>query len=293
MQNQPQAGNWQNPQMGYAPSGQGYTGSYQGIDTGIGYATGSYQVTQNMVQRPAQGVPSPYAGYAQPYVDPQPSGPMQPLQAPAAFGAEQMNAINAGFYAQTSPDMAPQAGMTEQSVSREEPSVPQFPPTPQMNKVFTMEKRRSSRVIVWIFLGILVLSLLAGAYFLWFRPRAYTAESVVQALYRRGLPMVSAYNYTPETDPDGLLGTTYQSKAGWVDQSLASSGRSGVDAGGVVEVFRTQDDALLRLNELMAGNRTETGRCYQSHRVVMRLSTSLSSQEAALYEETLEDIFKK
>lgn len=151
------------------------------------------------------------------------------------------------------------------------------------------------RVLIACTAVILLIAAGVVAYFMLFAGKtAYTAEDVVAALYRHGLPIDSPLVYTEATDPEGLLGTMnqYTSKVSWFDRRV-TNGTDTVGQGGIVEVFPDADMAQERLRQLNLMLPSQAGAASQVNRVVMRLSTKLSSSQIAEYQDALKKMFGK
>src|SRR5450759_3849318 len=76
---------------------------------------------------------------------------------------------------------------------------------------------------------------------------AMTAQQVLAALKAHGAPVTLTVVYTAASDPNHLLGRPgeYTSKADFADSRVAGQ-ETGVTAGGSVEVFTGQADAVRR-----------------------------------------------
>jgi hypothetical protein len=117
-----------------------------------------------------------------------------------------------------------------------------------------------------------------------------TAEQIVVAFKQAGLPIVGYTVYTADIDEAHLLGRPgqYTSKASFSDRRLVGDGgeRTGLDTGGVVEVFASAPNAVRRAARL-AGS----GPLYRHGAVLLRLDPRLSSQAAARYQAVLDRLF--
>ena len=127
-----------------------------------------------------------------------------------------------------------------------------------------------------------------------------TAEQVVSQLAQRVSTSKPGLVFTAETDPNKLLGRPngYTSKASFTDSRVNSEDvidtREGAfDPGGSVEVFANEEAAQNRLKYIQAMTArvpafTEYG--YVSGPVLMRVSKSLTPEQAAKYERALAEI---
>lgn len=127
-----------------------------------------------------------------------------------------------------------------------------------------------------------------------------TAEQVVSQLAQRVPSAKPGVVFTAETDPNKLLGRPngYTSKASFTDSRVNSEDvidtREGaVDPGGSVEVFADEQAAQNRLKYIQAMTAgvpafTEYG--YVSGPVLVRVSKSLTPDQAAEYQEALAEI---
>ncbi len=121
---------------------------------------------------------------------------------------------------------------------------------------------------------------------------------MVQQLEDSGLPVKQVETYTAGNDPNKLLGRPgqYTSKANFSDARAKSDGRKGVEPteGGSVEVFADENDAKTRfryvkkLAEKGGGFFSEYD--YLDGLIVLRVSSDLTPNEAAEYEEALGEL---
>jgi hypothetical protein len=124
---------------------------------------------------------------------------------------------------------------------------------------------------------------------------AVTAQQVVTELKAHSLPVALASVYTAATDPNHLLGRPgeYTSKADFTDTRLASSA-TGVAAGGSVEIFPEQSDAVRRAVYIesvtqaapVAGAEYD----YVAGDILLRVSGTLTPAQATAYEDALRQI---
>lgn len=120
-----------------------------------------------------------------------------------------------------------------------------------------------------------------------------TADDVLKALKRRGLPLGTTTSLIAATDPDGQLGKPgeYSARLHFADTSLGTpSGSPTVDDGGAVEVFATAKDAARAKRALTASNPPET--VYQKGNIVLLLSSRLATDQVSSYELALKQAFK-
>lgn len=127
-----------------------------------------------------------------------------------------------------------------------------------------------------------------------------TAEQVVSQLAQRVTTSKPGVVFTAETDPNNLLGRPngYTSKASFTDSRVNSEDvidtREGaVDPGGSVEVFADEQAAQNRLKfiqAMTAGVPAFTEYGYVSGSVLVRVSKSLTPEQAAEYERALADL---
>ncbi len=123
-----------------------------------------------------------------------------------------------------------------------------------------------------------------------------SAESVLLALQERGLPIGEYQVFTAEDDPNELLGRPrqYTSKVNFIDTTIGP-GSSAFDLadGGSIEVFESTDYAQSRADYILGvleANPSLVEYDFLEGTVLLRLSGSLTPDEAALYEEALEEL---
>jgi len=125
------------------------------------------------------------------------------------------------------------------------------------------------------------------------------AEAVIKALRNNGMPIARMVVFTPESDPNELMGRPggYISKGNFSDLRIAEDSYDtddlGVDVGGSVEVFETPQDAERRYQYLMTIGKmipflTEYG--YVVENVLLRLSKKLTPEQAEEYGTALAQI---
>jgi hypothetical protein len=124
---------------------------------------------------------------------------------------------------------------------------------------------------------------------------AMTAQQAVAALKAHGLPVTLTSVYTAASDPNHLLGRPgeYISKADFADNRLPAAG-AGVAAGGSVEVFAAQPDAIRRATYIqsvtqaapIAGAEYD----YVSGTILVRVSGTLTPAQATAYKDALQEI---
>ena len=289
---QPDSAAYQPVQMQY-PAGYPQ-GSYPG------YAQGSY--AQGYPQAYPQG--SPTGGYQVPQQMAQ-NQPVQPTFQGQYTGSDYtpQNGMNSGPY------RVPQvSAATGEQVVYNAPMAPSEGQdasilTPQMTRegLVVSPKRHigtginKKTVLIACASAAVLIAAAVLVYFLFFAGKtAYTAENVVAALYRRGLPIESPLIYSETTDPDGLLGTMnqYTSKVSWTDRRV-SNGSDTLSRGGIVEVFPTSELAQSRLRQLNLMLPSQSGIATQVNRAVMRLSTGFSTAQASEYQQALKNMFGK
>ena len=126
------------------------------------------------------------------------------------------------------------------------------------------------------------------------------AAEVVEELRDEGLPVSESETYTAENDPNELLGrpAQYVGKATFMDTRLPPDELVGegfdVANGGSVESFDNEDDAIARqeyLEIVTQGIPAFAEYTYREGTVVLRLSGGLTPDQAAEYEEALQDAF--
>ena len=173
-------------------------------------------------------------------------------------------------------------------------------PTPQMTReglaVQATEPFSIGKMVrrYWMFALALLIVASAVVLFVVLSPgqSRYDAKNVLEAMYLRNMPIVEAYDFTEETDPDHLLNQPgmYTSKAGWVDANL--TGRDSLlDRGGFIEVFDTMDQAQKRLEQLKQMDTRHSGFLLKANRVVMRLSADMDLSQKESYEAVLANMF--
>ncbi len=311
--NQDYAQNMMQPPYGQVPQNDPYA-AYRPMGN-----TGAYQAPQYPVypqgnaadgyQMPSQMYPNQYPQYPQ-YPDPSMQQPVQPAQ--PAFTGPYNNDYLSSYSDQgmmgSGPVKVPQvSAATGEQIVYNAPMAPAEDHTsivtPQMAREGLAEspKQHLSRgiskknilILCAAAAGLILIGVLV--YFMFFAGKsAYTAENVVTALYRRGLPIASPVSYTETTDPDGLLGTMnqYTSKVSWTDERI-SNGSDTLARGGIVEVFASADLAQERLRQLRLMLPVQSGIASQVNRVVMRLSTELSESQVQAYQQALNNMFRK
>ncbi len=151
-----------------------------------------------------------------------------------------------------------------------------------------------------IILGLAILTSCSSAPTGQITGQSLTAEQVVAQLAQRVPTATSGVVFTAETDPNKLLGRPngYTSKASFTDSRVRSEDvidtREGaVDPGGSVEVFTDEQAAQNRLKfiqTLTAGIPAFTEYGYVAGPVLVRVSKSLTPEQAAEYEKALAEI---
>ncbi len=123
-----------------------------------------------------------------------------------------------------------------------------------------------------------------------------SAESILLALQSTGLPIGDYRAYTAEDDPNELLGRPggYVSKVNFIDTTIGpGSSIFDVSEGGSIEVFETNANAQSR-NDYIASLIEElpilTEYDFLEGTVLLRVSSSLTPDEAAVYQSALEDV---
>ena len=275
------------PQESYQGYPQGYTQGYpQGYPQGYsqtyaqgypqGSPTGGYQV-QQPVQHTFQGE---YTGdYA--LQNGMNSGPYRVPQVSAATGEQIV------YNAPMAPGDGTDASILTPQMTREGLVV-----SPKRHLGAGINKKHA--IIACAAAAVLIAAAVL-VYFLFFAGKTpYTAENVVAALYRRGLPIETPMIYSEATDPDGLLGTMnqYTSKVSWTDKRV-SNGSDTLARGGIVEVFPSAELAQARLRQLNLMLPSQSGIATQVNRVVMRLSPDFSTAQATEYQQALKNMFGK
>ena len=124
-----------------------------------------------------------------------------------------------------------------------------------------------------------------------------SAESILLALQERGVPIGDYVVYTAEDDPNELLGRPgqYIAKVNFIDTTIGT-GSTFFDTseGGSIEVFETEEQAQKRADFILRTIESDPQFDIEYHfldgAVLLRLSKSLTPDEAAEYEEALQDI---
>jgi hypothetical protein len=122
---------------------------------------------------------------------------------------------------------------------------------------------------------------------------AADAGAVVERLQAAGLPIAEITVYTAETDPNNLLGRPggYESKATFRDTRIERG--TGVGGGGSVEVFKDDDGAIRRREQMerISQSSPVLGEyTYQRGSVVLRIARALTPDQAQAYEQALKDM---
>lgn len=129
------------------------------------------------------------------------------------------------------------------------------------------------------------------------RPTGPTAQQVVVELTERIPTATPGVVFTAETDPDHLLGQVggYLSKASFLDSRIdpdtATGSEGGIQRGGLVEVFATDQDAAQRrehLKELGPPYGEEYN--YVSGPMLLRVANALTPWQASEYATALTEI---
>jgi hypothetical protein len=122
------------------------------------------------------------------------------------------------------------------------------------------------------------------------------AENLVEAFKNDGLPIKEIFDYTPENDPNQLLGrpNQYISKANFHDTRFEYRADDPIgiasESGGSVEVFATHDEAQTRADYLAAvtkGIGALTEYDYVQGSTLLRISKSATPNQASAYESAL------
>lgn len=123
-----------------------------------------------------------------------------------------------------------------------------------------------------------------------------SAESVLLALQSAGLPVGDYVVYTAETDLNGLLGRPgqYTAKVNFIDTSIGSgSSEFNIADGGSIEVFETVEQAEVRaeyLTEIVMANPAFVEYDFFNGSILLRVSGTLTPDEAARYDAALQEI---
>jgi len=129
-----------------------------------------------------------------------------------------------------------------------------------------------------------------------FRYRISSAESVLLALQSAGLPVGDYVVYTAETDLNGLLGRPgqYTAKVNFIDTSIGSgSSEFDIAGGGSIEVFEAVEQAEVRaeyLTEIVMANPAFVEYDFFNGSILLRVSGTLTPDEAARYDAALQEI---
>ncbi len=124
---------------------------------------------------------------------------------------------------------------------------------------------------------------------------APAAATVAGRLQSAGLPVADISVLTATSDPDHLLGKPdeYASKATFHDTRLPAAG--GVDGGGAIEAFADGTTLLTRkayLQDISKASALFKERDLNAGLVLLRLSATLTPDQAAAYERALSDAAK-
>ena len=280
----PQSGGFQPipPQGGFQPvppQGSFQSGGFQPVPPQGGFQSGGFQSV------PPQGGVQPGT--------PQHTGGFQ-------TGGFQSGGGGARQLTGSHPAQTPQSHLYAGPVDNPQEDAPAIP-VPQTSRDGKRSGHgiasRGNRPLIFLIVGLLLLGALIAALALFVFPSSrsgYDASRVLQAMYHQGLPVQDAFVFTPETDPDHLLGSdpSCTSKAGFTDRNL-SGGGSVLENGGLIEVFASQEKAEERIAVLQSQSQQVSGRCSQVNRAVLRLSPNMENSQAVLYETALRTIFGK
>jgi hypothetical protein len=127
-------------------------------------------------------------------------------------------------------------------------------------------------------------------------PKALTAAEVVEGLRASGLPIGAVTVYDASTDPNEQLGRPgqYTSKATFADTRIGTV-VDGVGDGGDIEAFDDQA-ALMKRADYLSGfaDSPPIGGWYQytAGNVILRVSFTLTPDQAAQYEAALQALFQ-
>ena len=154
---------------------------------------------------------------------------------------------------------------------------------------------RTSIIGLLLIGSILTLSLTAcgGAHTPAAPTPAATAQTVLAAFLAAGLPIADPVTFTPETDPNHLLGRPHQyaAKLSWRDARVADSGEPGLDTGGTLEVFASPADRQTRqqyVEALAQASSLFAEYTFANGRLLLRLSSQLTPAQAEEYEAIFE-----
>lgn len=121
-----------------------------------------------------------------------------------------------------------------------------------------------------------------------------SASQYIEKLKESGHPIGLVVDYTAETDPNELLGrpNQYTSKSNFADTTIEQLDPTDPD-GGSVEVFKTKKDAENRkkyIDSIGESMPMLTEYNYINGTVLLRLSKSLTPDQAEKYKETFMEI---
>ena len=123
-----------------------------------------------------------------------------------------------------------------------------------------------------------------------------TADDVIAAFDEAGLPVGRTTVFTEDTDPNERLGRPgqYTSKVNFHDERLEIEVNDDFqvsgDSGGAVEVFDSEGDAEEWLEFVESVNTIGRTYNYREGKIVMRLSFSLTPEQAEEYAAVLDDL---
>ncbi|HEX2298055.1 MAG TPA: hypothetical protein VHH34_05975 [Pseudonocardiaceae bacterium] len=124
-----------------------------------------------------------------------------------------------------------------------------------------------------------------------------TAQQAVTELVRLVPAAMPGTVFTPQTDPDHLLGQadSYRSKAAFfdsrIDPGTASADNGGIQRGGLVEVFADEQGAAQRMKYLQElGPPFGEEYLYASGPVLVRVANALTPWQASEYATALTEI---
>lgn len=124
-----------------------------------------------------------------------------------------------------------------------------------------------------------------------------TAEDILAAFKKEGLPIGETVVYSAATDPNNRLGRPgqYTGKASWVDTRVKQSEFSNGPAGGTVEVFAGQKELAARrdyIKSVQEGMPMLQQYIFESGNALLRLEFALTPDQAAEYQRVLQSFFE-